>query len=59
MRSWRERWQMLAAAVAFAEVGEWKTALKMAETANRRESEAAVTTAKRAHERPRKQSYRM
>jgi hypothetical protein len=59
MRSWRERWQMLAAAVAFAEAGEWNTARKMVETADRRESVKVVTTTKRAQERPRKQSYRM
>lgn len=59
MRSWRERWQMLAAAVAFAEEGEWNTARKMVDEADRRGSIKAFATAKRSQERPRKQSYRM
>lgn len=59
MRSWRERWQMLAAAVAFAEAGEWNTARKMVEAADRKESVKTVTTAKRTRERPRKQPYRV
>jgi hypothetical protein len=58
MRSWRERFQAMAMAVAFAEEGEWDTARSLTKDSFGRQATKLVKTQKRAEERAKKQLYR-
>jgi len=58
MRSWRERFQAMAMAVAFAEEGEWDTARSLTKDSFARRTTRLVKTQKRAEERAKKQLYR-
>lgn len=58
MRSWREKFQAMAMAVAFAEEGEWDTARSLTKDAFGRRTMKPVKAQKRAGERAKKQLYR-
>ena len=58
MRSWIEKFQAMAMAVAFAEEGEWDTARSLTKDAFGRRAMKVVKTQKRAEERAKKQLYR-
>jgi hypothetical protein len=58
MRSWREKFQAMAMAVAFAEEGEWDTAQSLTKGSFARRTTRRVKTLKRAEERAKKQLYR-
>jgi hypothetical protein len=58
MRSWREKFQAMAMAVAFAEEGEWDTARSLSKYSFARRTTRPVKTHKRAEERAKKQLYR-
>jgi hypothetical protein len=58
MRSWREKFQAMAMAVAFAEAGEWDTAQSLTKDSFSRRTTRPVKTQKRADERAKKQLYR-
>lgn len=58
MRSWREKFQAMAMAVAFAEEGEWDTARSLTKASFGRRAMKVVKTQKRTEERAKKQLYR-
>lgn len=58
MRSWREKFQAMAMAVAFAEEGEWDTARSFLKDTSPRRDAKLVKTKKRTQERPRKPLFR-
>jgi len=58
MRSWREKLQAMAMAVAFAEAGEWDTARSLTQNTFGRRTLRHVKTQKRTEERAKKQLYR-
>ncbi len=58
MKSWREKFQAMAMAVAFAEAGEWETAKSFVQQADDRRDGRTVETKKRRDQRPRKPIFR-
>lgn len=58
MRSWREKLQAMAMAVAFAEEGEWETARSLTRDTFSRQAARPVKGQKRTEERAKKQLYR-
>jgi len=58
MRSWREKFQAMAMAVAFAEEGEWDTARSLTKDTFARWATKPVKAQKRSEERAKKQLYR-
>jgi hypothetical protein len=58
MKSWRERFQAMATAVAFAEAGEWDTAASLVKEAPARSKDRSADRKKRPEQRVRPHSYR-
>jgi hypothetical protein len=58
MRSWREKFQAMAMAVAFAEEGEWDTAQSLTKDSFCRQATRPVKAQKRAEERAKQPLYR-
>ena len=58
MKSWRERFQAMAVAAAFAEAGEWETAKAFVQQPEERRNGRAGETKKRRDPRPRKPIFR-
>ena len=58
MRSWRERFQAMAVAVAFAESGEWETAKSLLRRPVGKQVGRSATVSKRPDRRARKLSFR-
>ncbi len=59
MRTWREKFQAMAMAVAFAEEGEWDTAKAFLRKPEALRVDATIATRKRRDQRPRKQLFRV
>jgi hypothetical protein len=57
MRTWRERFQAMAMAVAFAEQGEWETARSFQKETRPRANDRAADLKKRPEKRVRQHSY--
>jgi hypothetical protein len=58
MGAWRERFQAMAMAAAFAEEGEWDTALSMVKKERSTAKAGQADLKKRPDRRPRPQTYR-
>lgn len=58
MKSWREKFQAMAMAVAFAEAGEWETAASLVKETPARTNDRSADLKKRPDQRARPQSYR-
>ncbi len=58
MRTWREKFQAMAMAVAFAEEGEWETARSFLEEPRSRTQDRPADLKKRPERRLRQDSYR-
>ncbi len=58
MRNWLKKLELMAAAVAFAEEGEWKTAESILEGAEPKRMKKGADVPKRRDQRARKPSYR-
>ncbi|MFH0821533.1 MAG: hypothetical protein V2B18_02190 [Pseudomonadota bacterium] len=59
MKSWRERFQAMAAAVAFAEEGEWDTARSLITDQRSRVDDGQPDLKKRPDRRPNHRSYQL
>ncbi len=59
MRTWREKFQAMAMAVAFAEEGEWDTAKAFLRKPEALRVDATIASRKRRDQRPRKQLFRV
>lgn len=59
MKSWRQRLEAMAVAVAFAEAGEWQTARDLVGEADRLPEKKEVERKKAPRTRVREQSYRL
>ncbi|MBI4964039.1 MAG: hypothetical protein HY913_12240 [Desulfomonile tiedjei] len=59
MKSWRKKLEAMAAAVAFAEAGEWQTARTVLEEADRLRGRKEPELKKAPRPRVREQSYRL
>jgi hypothetical protein len=58
MKTWREKFQAMAMAVAFAEEGEWETAASLVKEIPARTNDRSADMKKRPEQRVRPQSYR-
>ncbi len=58
MGFWRDKFQAMAAAVAFAEAGEWETAKFLLRKPVAKQSGRSAILTKRSGQRPRKLSFR-
>ena len=58
MRSWREKFQAMSVAVAFAEAGEWETAKSLLRRPTEKQAGRSATVPKRPDRRARKVSFR-
>ncbi|MBI5569596.1 MAG: hypothetical protein HY914_06580 [Desulfomonile tiedjei] len=59
MRNWLRKLEVMAAAVAFAEEGEWKMAESILEGAEPKRVQKGADLSKRHDQRARKQPYRV
>jgi hypothetical protein len=59
MKSWRQKLEAMAVAVAFAEAGEWQMARDLVEEGDRRLEKKEVERKKAPRTRVREQSYRL
>ena len=59
MRNWLRKLEAMAAAVAFAEEGEWRMAESIIENAEPKREKKSAELSQRRDQRARKQSYRV
>jgi hypothetical protein len=59
MRNWLRNFEVTAVAAAFAEEGQWMTALSVLDDAKDRKAEREVDRKSRPHSRSREQTYRV